>query len=82
MDLPYSKLMGSEHDDELTIGRQMSVRLSHRLGIPVFLSCSLAQAPTMVLQGTEEGLVQHRAAALAEREIFRILKDKLAAREA
>jgi len=72
-----SKLTGSNVEEEETVARQMSSRLSQRLGISVFVSCSLAGAPEMASRGVDEGMIQHRAAALAEREIYRMVKEKI-----
>ena len=72
-----SKLIGSNAEEEEMVARQMSSRLSQRLGISVFVSCSFAGAPDMASQGVDEGMVQHRGAALAEREIYRIVKEKI-----
>lgn len=73
-----SKLIGGDREDDEMIGRQMASRLSQRLGISVLVSCSLAGAPANMAasQGVDEALIQHRAAALAEREIGRILQKK------
>lgn len=71
---PTSKLIGSPKEGEEMLARQMSSRLSHRLGFSILVSCCLANAPSNV--GVDENLIQHRAAALAEREIYRILKEK------
>jgi hypothetical protein len=74
-----SKLIGSDaggEDDEM-IGRQMAARLSQRSGLSVLVSCSFGGAPpAMAQQGVDPagvGAIQHRAAALAEREIGRLL---------
>jgi hypothetical protein len=75
-DTSSSKLIGGESEDDEMIGRQMAGRLSQRLGISVFVSMSFANQPNMASQGVDEGMIQHRAAALAEREIWRLLRDK------
>jgi hypothetical protein len=85
-----SKLIGAEsnnnnnNEDAEMIARQMASRLSKRLGVAVFVSCSLEEgAPALVamVQGggvvADKGMVQQRAAALAEREIFRLLQGRL-----
>jgi hypothetical protein len=72
-----SKLIGTPEEEDEMIGRQMSSRLSQRSGLSVFVSCSFAGAPpAMAAQGVDPagvGAIQHRAAALAEREIGRLL---------
>jgi hypothetical protein len=70
-----SKLIGCEGEDDEMIARQMSSRLSQRLGMSVLVSCSFAGAPAMAQQGVDAGAIQHRAAALAEREIGRLLRE-------
>ena len=69
-----SKLLGSNEEDDEMLARQMASRLTQRLGMAIFVSCSFAAAPAM--DGESGSLIQHRAAALAEREIYRILRSK------
>jgi hypothetical protein len=76
-DVPSSKLIGDEAEDVEMIARQMASRLSQRLGVPIFVCCSFADTPS-ILDGIDLGMVQQRAAALAERQIWRILEKKLA----
>lgn len=71
-----SKLIGDEAQDTEMMARQMASRLTRRLGVPVFVSCSFENAPSSLLEGVDEGMIQHRAAALAEKEVWRILQDK------
>lgn len=72
-DATSSKMIGSENEDEETIARQMSTRLSRRLGIPVFVSASLEGAPKDAIDGEDEGMVQQKASALVEKVVYRIL---------
>jgi hypothetical protein len=79
--LASSKLIGSDNEDEETIGRQMASRLTHRLGVSVFISCHFndnnsCSNSSLMAQGIDMDMLQHRAAALAEREIYRLLQDK------
>lgn len=76
--LASSKLIGSDHEDEETIGRQMASRLSHRLGVCVLISCHFqdGNSNNILSQGMDMDMLQHRAAALAEREIYRLLQNK------
>lgn len=72
-----SKLVGGDDEDAEMVARQMASRLSQKHGIPVFVSCSFRDAPSIASDGTDPSTIQHRAAAIAEREISRILIDKL-----
>jgi hypothetical protein len=72
-----SKLIGSESDDEETMARNMASRLSLKLGSPVMLSCSFEGCPATSDEGIESGIIQHRAAAQAERKILQMLSEKL-----
>ena len=77
VDPSTSKLVGSESEEDEMIARQMGSRLTKRLGIAIFISCSLeVGAPAVARDGVDEKLIQHRAAAIGEREIYRILKEK------
>ena len=90
--LATSKLIGSDNEDEETIARQMATRLTHRLGMSVMISCSLlannsgdggsSNSLCMLAQGVDMDMLQHKAAALAEREVYRILRAKLSEGEA
>jgi Proteasome assembly chaperone 4 len=83
--LASSKLIGGSGsdeqgcEDEETIARQMASRLSHRLGVSVLISCNFQDnnsSSNILSQGLDRDMLQHRAAALAEREIYQLLKDK------
>jgi hypothetical protein len=78
--LACSKLIGSDNEDEETIGRQMASRLTHKLGVSVLISCHFndnnGNHNSILSQGIDRDMLQHRAAALAEREIFRLLQDR------
>ena len=76
MDPSTTKLIGCENQDDEIIARQMGSRLSKRLGIAIFVSCSFEGSPAIAKDGVDEKMIQHRAAALAEREVYRILKEK------
>jgi Proteasome assembly chaperone 4 len=76
VDPSTSKLIGCDSEDAEILARQMSARLSQRLGIAIFVSCSFAGAPAFACEGLDESMLQHRAGALAEREIYRILRLK------
>lgn len=59
------------------IAQQMSSRLSQRLNIAVFVSYYLDETQLPTSKIDDEEVVASRAAALAEREVYRILKEKL-----
>jgi len=73
-----SQLISGDSEDQL-IGWQMASRLTQRVGHPVFVSCSLA-ADTAGMEGLVAGLDRnslcHRTAALAEREVGRLLGEQ------
>lgn len=80
-----TKLVGSPHEDEELLCRQMASRLAAKLGVSVFVSCSLDGSsssamgtPTgpSVTQGVDAAMIQHRAAAMAEKEIYKLLQDR------
>ena len=77
VDPSTSKLIGCESEDDEMIARQMSARLSQRLGVAIFISCNFDGAPVMAKEGVDEKMIKHRAAALAERELHAILKQKI-----
>lgn len=74
-----SKLIGdgSGRTHMEMIARQMSSRLSQRLHIAVFVSCSLDVSQFHVNRIDEEEVIASQAAALAESEVHRIIKEKL-----
>jgi hypothetical protein len=74
-DASSSKLISSDNEEEETIARQMGCRLSQKLGVPVFVSCSFARAPAMAIDGVDQTMIQHKAAALAERKISLLLRN-------
>jgi Proteasome assembly chaperone 4 len=84
-----STLIGSETSEDPLLSGQMASRLSMKSGRAVLVSCQLQQpsphgAPgTMSAMGGDDGdwgagmdqdMIAYRAAALAEREIWRILQ--------
>lgn len=71
-----SKLIGDGNTHNEMIAQQMSSRLSQRLGIAVLVSCTLIDgAPPLANEGMDIELINSRAAALTEKEIYRILKE-------
>lgn len=75
-----SKLISSNDgiQSEL-IASQTADRLSQRLGMAVFVSCSLEDTPIVAgCDGIiEQQMLRSRAGALAEREVGRLLQEKL-----
>ena len=67
-----SKLIGGEHDDDM-IARAMASRLSQKCGRPVLIGCSLDPAHIQSM-GLDPDLLHGRAAALAEKRIWELLK--------
>lgn len=76
---PISKLVGHEQEDIELLTEKMASRLSQRIQKAVFVSCDL---DPMKLISTTQGNVNHKlqqtVAALAEREVYRILVDNKA----
>jgi hypothetical protein len=72
-----SKLIGSENEDEDSLGRNMASRLSSKLGISIIIACNLEGAPAVAVEGLDSGMVQHQAAAQAERKILQILRNRI-----
>lgn len=74
LDASNTRLVGGDDEEVEMIARQMASRLSRRLQIPVLVSCSFEGAPDVITQqGIDSKELQHRAAALAEREIAAVL---------
>mmetsp|Transcript_22821 Transcript_22821/g.41258 ORF Transcript_22821/g.41258 Transcript_22821/m.41258 type:complete len:192 (-) Transcript_22821:119-694(-) len=74
-DAACTQLIGGESEEDQMMGWQMATRLSKRTGWPVFVSCSLSSVGNNNNQ-LEGGLSSHQVAALAEKEIGRILRSK------
>lgn len=78
-----SKLIGGDDEEEEMTARQISSRISQKLGIPIFVSCCFSSGsggnavPQLASEGIDQNMVQQRAAAIAEKEICRILQEKL-----
>lgn len=79
METASSKLIGSDNDESEMVARHMASRLSQKLGIAVFVSCSFDELRRQGLDADEfdEDSLQQRAAAAAEQEIHCLLKDRL-----
>lgn len=80
---PSSKLIGATGDIQSEmIASQIAARLSQRLKMAVFVSCSLEDTPS--LTGCEGIMERHmlrcRAGALVEREVGRLLEGRISQR--
>jgi Proteasome assembly chaperone 4 len=76
METASSKLIGSDSEESEMVARHMASRLSHKLGVAVFVSCSFDEIRGQGMDADEfdEDSLQQRAAAAAEQEIHRLLK--------
>jgi len=85
-----SKLIGSSSSDDVgdggiqntRIASQLADRLSQRLQMAIYCSCSLEGSNMPLIPGSDDGVMEQqmlrsRAGALAEKEIGRILEEKL-----
>lgn len=84
-----SQLIGSASSEDQMLANQMASRLSMRSGMAIFVSCQLASSartnngsgnpgsfdPNGWASGLDSEMISHRAAALAEKEVWRILQD-------
>jgi hypothetical protein len=71
-----STLIGGDSEDQV-LGWQMASRLSQKLGYPIFVSCALfASDPPEWMAGLDKATATQRAAALAERKVCQILKER------
>jgi hypothetical protein len=79
-----SQIIGSTNSDDQMLATQMASRLSTRSGLAVFISCQLSSTSSgsgdvdASTWGNEmDGdFVAHRAAALAEKEVWRLLQQQ------
>ena len=84
-----SQLVGSLSSEDQMMANQMASRLSTRSGMAIYVSCNLSSANTNgsgrpsphgggdsipISSATELEMLSHHAAALAEKEIWKILK--------
>ena len=81
-----TQLLGGSNEEDMIVGQQISARLAKKIGWPIFISCSLNRSggSSNDLRGEQEGSdlpamsdaddsMQHHAAAMAEKEVARIL---------
>mmetsp|Transcript_17918 Transcript_17918/g.32398 ORF Transcript_17918/g.32398 Transcript_17918/m.32398 type:complete len:208 (+) Transcript_17918:6491-7114(+) len=85
-EVPTSQLLGGSSEEDIILGYQISARLAKRLSWPVFVSCSISgwggdgsgaggregMASPALSAGYDDDSQRH-AAALAEREVSRII---------
>lgn len=80
METASSKLIGSGSEESEATARHLASRLSQKLGVAVFVSCSFEEKSLsshgLELDVLEHNTLQQRAVALAEREILRLLIDR------
>uniref|UniRef100_A0A7S4VXQ8 Uncharacterized protein n=1 Tax=Ditylum brightwellii TaxID=49249 RepID=A0A7S4VXQ8_9STRA len=78
-DAPSSQLIGGSNEEDMMTGWQMSSRLSKKISWPIFVACAIhSDLSTGGMEGMGagySGLLSQKAAALAEREIGRILME-------
>jgi hypothetical protein len=75
-DASCSQLIGSASSDDQMLASQMASRLSTRTNKAVLMSCQLSQGDQDFLAGLDKEILSHKAAALAEKEIWRILQEQ------
>jgi hypothetical protein len=71
-----SQLIGSASSDDQMLASQMASRLSSRTNKAVLMSCQLSEGDDDFLAGLDRETLSHKAAGLAEREIWRILQEQ------
>lgn len=69
-DTPVTKLVGHDQEDTELLAGKMASRLTQRIQKAVFVSCDLEP----VTNGSANHKLQQTVAALAEREVYRILE--------
>lgn len=67
---PITKLIGHEQEDTELLAGKMAARLTQRVQKAVFVSCDLEPATN----GSLNQKLQQTVAALAEKEVYRILQ--------
>ena len=76
-----SHILGSASSEDQMLASQMASRLTTRSGMAVFVSCQLSSSVGGDAEsggwtaGMDSDMISHRAAALAEKEVWRILQD-------
>mmetsp|Transcript_24934 Transcript_24934/g.54689 ORF Transcript_24934/g.54689 Transcript_24934/m.54689 type:complete len:229 (-) Transcript_24934:469-1155(-) len=82
-----SQLVGSASSEDQMLANQMASRLSSRSGMAIYVSCQLSSSSSVVgaggggaldsgSDGPEADMLSQRAAALAEKEVWRILQEE------
>ena len=74
---PCSQLVGSASSEDQMLANQMAARLSSRSGMAIYVSCRLSSLEGLGgSPGPEADTLCQRAAALAEREAWKILREQ------
>ena len=77
-----SHIIGGDSSDDQMLASQMASRLSVKCKMPCYVSCRLSTSnrdsdeSDLSAAGQDSATLAHRAAALAEREVWRILKER------
>jgi hypothetical protein len=58
------------------LASQMASRMSTRSGKAVFVSCQLSATQNEWTAGLDSEMISHRAAARAEKEVWRLLQEQ------
>ena len=70
-----SHIIGSASSEDQMLASQMASRLTTRSGMAIFVSCQLSSGGGGWAAGMDSDMISHRAAALAEKEVWRILQE-------
>ncbi len=76
-----SQIIGSASSDDQMLASQMASRLTTRSGLAVFVSCQLSSSSSGDVDGSgwaggiDSEMMSHRAAAVAEKEVWKILQE-------
>lgn len=80
-----SQLIGCSSSEDQMLAHQMASRLSTRSGMAIYVSCQLSSSaggnnvtgfdPDGWDSGLDSEMISHRAASLAEKEVWRILQN-------
>ncbi len=82
-----SQMIGSLSSEDQMLGASMASRLSAKSGMAIYVSCQLSASSGSSsggsndidswTSGLDSDMISHRAAALAEKDIWKILKEHL-----
>jgi len=86
-----SQIIGGSNSEDQMLATQMASRLTMRSGRAVFVSCQLASSSSSMTSSSHsdhfamgnvgegmdsDGMISYRAAALAEKEVWKILQEQ------